>query len=285
MFMQKDDLLYTTLQGNLGNCKVLLDDDIVKLLPPRHIDAHKGTCGHALIIAGSYGMAGAAALCTNAALRGGAGLVTTVCPPAVIPIVQTLAPCAMCMPPRYLQKALVSKNAIAVGPGLGKAKSAGAMLEEIVTVPLQQVWDADALNWLSKNPRTLSDHFILTPHVGEAARLLGQPIDKILDDPLLAAYQLQEAYGAVILLKGAITIITDGTLTTCNMTGTQGMATGGCGDVLTGLIAAFLAQGLSTFNAAQLAAYLHGKAGEEAAKRYGIRSMLAQDILDVLRID
>lgn len=282
---EKEDLLYITLRGNYQNCTELTGDDIKGLMPSRPIHAHKGTCGHALIVAGSYGMAGAAALCTNAALRGGAGLVTSVCPQTILPIVQTLAPCAMCMVPSQLEKALVSKNAIAVGPGLGKSRNIGHILEILLTVPTQQVWDADALNWLARHPRRLTNHFILTPHMGEAARLLRWPIDKVINNPQKAAAQLHREFGAIILLKGTITLITDGVFTTCNMTGTPGMATGGCGDVLTGLIAALLAQGLSAYNAARLAAYLHGRAGEAAAKRRGIRSMIAQDILDVLRID
>lgn len=281
----KEDLLYTTLRGCFTLCRVLKEEDIRLLLPPRPIDTHKGECGHALIVAGSLGMAGAAALCVNAALRGGAGLVTAVCPPEIIPILQVLAPCAMCIAPEHLEQAIASKNAIAVGPGLGKSESLHPLLETLLEVPAAQVWDADALNWLSEHPRKLTGNIILTPHIGEAARLLQWNIRRVMADPEKAAVQLQKQYNAVVLLKGPITLITDGMFIACNLTGTPGMATGGCGDVLTGLIAAFLAQGLVPFEAAQLAAYLHGIAGEKAAKARGIRSMTAQDILDFLRIE
>jgi len=126
---------------------------------------------------------------------------------------------------------------------------------------------------------------VITPHPGEAGRLLGCAIGEVTADPIRAAERLHERYGAVALLKGAATVVAGPGRRALNTSGTPGLATGGSGDVLTGLIAALLAQGLAPFDAAQLGAYLHGKAGTAAASRRGIRSMTAQDVLDAMRID
>lgn len=264
---------------------VALPDDIPALLPPRPPDAHKGTCGHALVVAGSTGMAGAACLCANAALRGGAGLVTVCCPAEILPIVQGLAPCATCKTPDQLDAAIIGKAAIGVGPGLGAGDAPDTLLPLLLTKDCPQIWDADALNWLARHPQPLGGQFVLTPHPGEAARLLGCDTPDITDDPLLAATTLHERYGTVVLLKGATTVLVGEGMRALNITGTPGMATGGSGDVLTGLITALLAQGLAPFAAAQTGALLHGMAGRKAARRHGIRSMTAQDMLDALYID
>ena len=266
--------------GQEADYEALEDRDIPLLLPPRAPDAHK---------AGSRGMAGAAALCATAALRGGAGLATVCCPDDVLPVVQCLAPCATCVPHGSLETALAGKRAIAAGPGLGTG--AGPLLERLLEAPVPQVWDADALNWLGAHPRALGDRFVLTPHPGEAARLLGVSVAEVTDDPPLAAQRLFERYGAVALVKGATTAVHAGGTApgtgrrALNLSGTPGMATGGSGDVLTGLIAALLAQGLSPFDAARAGAFLHGRAGERAAAARGVRSMTAQDLLDMVRID
>ena len=281
---EKEALLSRIIAGRFPY-SIITDADIRAILPKRSFDAHKGSCGHTLIVAGSFGMAGAASLCVNAALRGGAGLVTAACPREIIPIVQTQAPCAMCVPTEELQNTLSMKNAVAAGPGLGKSEALDQSLQTLLSSPLPQVWDADALNWLSRHPERLSPAFVLTPHYGEAARLLNAPVQQVIDDPVEAVYQLHARYGTVILLKGPVTLITDGENLAANLTGSPGMATGGSGDVLTGLIAAFLAQGVPPYNAARAAAFLHGRAGESAAARKGVRSMTAQDILNALRIE
>ena len=281
---EKEALLSRIIAGRFPY-SVITDADVRAILPQRPFDAHKASCGHALIVAGSFGMAGAASLCVNAALHGGAGLVTAACPKEIIPIVQILAPCAMCAPVEELQGALQAKSAVAAGPGLGKSEALGQTLQTLRELPLPQVWDADALNWLSSRPERLSPAFVLTPHYGEAARLLNVPVQKITDDPAEAIFSLHMRYDAVILLKGPVTLITDGKNLAANRTGTPGMATGGSGDVLTGLIAAFLSQGASPYDAARAAAFLHGKAGEAAAARVGVRSMIAQDILNALCIE
>lgn len=268
-----------------GDFELLEDADAGAFLPPRAQDAHKGDCGHALIVAGSPGMAGAAALSANAAMRGGVGLVTVACPKEIMPAVQALAPCATCVLQEDAPEAARGKRAVAVGPGLGRGDGLDALLESLRAVELPQVWDADALNWLAAHPRRLTERFVITPHPGEAARLLGASVADIAADPVAAAGSLFEKFGAVALLKGATSVIMGAGKRALNATGSPGMATGGCGDVLTGLIAAFLAQGLAPFDAARLAAHLSGRAGEAAAAKRGVRSMIATDLLDALRID
>lgn len=265
--------------------EVLDPDDATSLLAPRPQDAHKGTAGHVLLLAGSIGMAGAAALSANAAIRGGAGLISVACPTEILPIVQTLAPCATCIPPSSLREALRGKAAAGAGPGLGRPDAIDDLLEILASAPIPQVWDADALNWLSVHRRRLGERFVLTPHPGEAARLLGSSTHAVTDNPIAAAESLHEQFGATILLKGTVTVIIGEKRRALNNTGTPGLATGGTGDVLTGLILALLAQGLSPFSAAQAAALLHGLAGISAAKARGIRSMNAWDLLQALHID
>ncbi|MDR0898447.1 MAG: NAD(P)H-hydrate dehydratase [Oscillospiraceae bacterium] len=261
------------------------DADIPRLLPPRPLDAHKGLCGHVLAAAGSFGMAGAAALCAGGALRGGAGLVTVLCPKDTIPMVQTLTPCATCLPWEALPDAAAGKTCIAAGPGLSRAPFVGAGLAHLLTLPLPQVWDADALNWLAAHPAPLGGRFILTPHPGEAARLLGCATEAITQDPIAAAEALSARFGSTVLLKGATTVVIGDGRRALIASGTPGMATGGSGDVLTGIIAALLAQKLPPFEAAALGAHLHAQAGCLAAARRGVRSMTAMDILEALRIE
>lgn len=265
--------------------EVLTPEDVPGLLPVRALDTHKGTAGHALLLAGSTGMAGAAGLCANAAMRGGAGLVTVCCPDDVLPVMQALAPCATCVTHGGFAAALQGKSALALGPGLGQGEAVAPLLLAALAAPLPQVWDADALNWLARHPRALGAHCVLTPHPGEAARLLGASVADVTADPIAAAEALATRYGATVLLKGATTVITGQGRRALNVVGTPGMATGGSGDVLTGLIAALLAQKEAPFDAAQKAALLHGMAGIRAAQARGVRSLTAWDIMEALHID
>ncbi|MCL1795740.1 MAG: NAD(P)H-hydrate dehydratase, partial [Clostridia bacterium] len=169
--------------------------------------------------------------------------------------------------------------------GLGNPPWSSRLLERLCETNLPQVWDADALNWLAKNPRKLPGGSVITPHPGEAARLLRLGTRDVVREPVAAAAQLFADYGATALLKGATTVIAYGERRALDVSGSPGMATGGAGDVLTGLIAALIAQGIEGFNAARLGALLHGRAGERAAASRGVRSMAATDILDFLRID
>ncbi|MDR0929605.1 MAG: NAD(P)H-hydrate dehydratase [Oscillospiraceae bacterium] len=274
-----------TTAPDASDCWLPTDADIPRLLPPRPLDAHKGLCGHVLAAAGSFGMAGAAALCAGGALRGGAGLVTVLCPKDTIPMVQVLSPCATCLPWEALTDAAAGKTSIAAGPGLGQSIAVTKGLAHLLALPLPQVWDADALNWLAAHPAPLGERFVITPHPGEAARLLGCATETIAKDPIAAAEALAARFGSTVLLKGATTIVLGGGRRALIASGTPGMATGGSGDVLTGIIAALLVQKLPPFEAAVLGAYLHARAGCLAAARRGVRSMTAMDLLEALRIE
>ena len=276
--------------------RVLAPDDVGALLPPRPRDAHKGTFGHTLVVAGSRGMAGAAALCAQAALRSGAGLVTVACPASILPTVQQLVPCAMALPlperdghlaaeaAARLAGALPGKDAVALGPGLGTAPETADALAPLWACALPRVVDADALNLLARawqadaHAAPALRGAVLTPHPGEMSRLTDAPIADIAAAPVEAAQALARRTGATVLLKGATTVVAGAAHTTLNLTGCPGMATGGSGDVLTGLIAGLCAQGMPGEDAACAGAYLHGRAGELAAARCGQRGMTAADI-------
>lgn len=269
--------------------------------PARPRDGHKGTFGRVLLLAGSRGMSGAACLSGVAALRGGAGLVTVASPADVIPIIAGYEPsyltCALEedrdgrvsleAAPRVME--LLSKQtAGAMGPGLGQS----ADIEELVhlvyrTCALPLVVDADGLNALAarNSPLSRSDAAgprVLTPHPGEFSRLTRQSIEQIENQRLDLAVNFAAAHDVVLLLKGPDTVITDGRRLAINATGNSGMATGGCGDVLTGLIAALLGQGMEPFAAAQLGAHLHGLAGDLAAADLSEPGLIASDLLGYL---
>lgn len=287
-------------------------------LPPRRRDAHKGDFGRVLIIGGSTGMIGAPALAANAALRAGAGLVTVACPAPIQPFVATLCPCATTIPlpfDRYdrieprttlahlwhhgLLEGDRRSSAIAIGPGLSLGD--GRWCQRLVKLmqnlcgaaPL--VIDADALNALAlAHPGGQKidglRNCILTPHPGECARLLGTTTKRVQSDRAASAESLMRRFKRsrsgegrnVVVLKGADTLITDGEKSRINRTGNPGMATGGTGDVLTGVIAAFIAQGMSNFEAAVLGAHIHGLAGDHAAKELGEQGLIATDLLDAI---
>lgn len=270
----------------------------VPRLPPRPCDAHKGLFGRVLVIAGSRGMSGAAVLCGSAALRGGAGLVTLAVPREILPIVAGANPCYMTSPQadeegRLAREAfpalcglVEAATAAAIGPGLGQSPALSALLVELLDQthrPL--VLDADALNGLAANREVLARRtgpLILTPHPGEFARLTGLDTKQVQARRQELAVPFAAENGVVLVLKGHETIVTDGRQLFLNPTGNPGMATGGCGDVLTGLIAALLAQGLEPFAAAQVGVYLHGLAGDLARDRLSEASLIASDLLDDL---
>ncbi len=268
-------------------------------LPDRAPDAHKGDFGQVLVVAGSRGMAGAAALCAQAALRSGAGLVHLAIPEKVYPIVSSQAPCVICHPMPQTdsgalsQKALdelmelASKNdVVALGPGLTTEKeTTDLVLHLIANIEKPMVVDADGINALaseaavlikSKGPR------ILTPHPGEMARLTGKTADDVQSARTDTAADFAEEYGIILVLKGANTVVTNGESVYINQTGNAGMATAGSGDVLAGLTAGLRGQGLGDFDAARLAVYLHGLAGDAAKSNLTEYSMTARDILDLL---
>lgn len=268
-------------------------------LPVRPLEANKGTFGRVLIVAGSRGMSGAAVLCANGALRGGAGLVRLAVPEGILTIVAASNPCYTTAPlpqdeegrlsPAALTDLLelVRNNSIAaIGPGLGQSAELGDMIDSVLeqtATPL--VLDADALNVLTSRLGSLRKHrepVVLTPHPGEFSRLLGSDIAVVqAHRPQLAA-EFAQKHGVVVVLKGHDTVVTDGRRVYVNATGNPGMASGGTGDVLCGLIAALMGQKLEPFAAAQLGVYLHGRAGDLAREQLGETSLIATDLLDYL---
>jgi len=256
-------------------------------LPPRPPVAHKGTFGHLLILAGSLGKSGAAILAAQGALRSGVGLVSAAVPARINPIFGAALPEAMTVPLAgdgawlgeadypALAAALADKDALVIGPGLGREASTAVLVKRLyqeVARPL--VVDADALNILAEEPELLGQTAgtrIITPHPGEMARLIGAGVATVQADRWQVAADLAEKHGVFVVLKGAGTIIAspDGNAA-LNPTGNAGMAAGGMGDVLAGLLGGLLCQGLSPWQAAGLGVYLHGLAGDLLAAGQGI---------------
>ncbi|MEG1193758.1 MAG: NAD(P)H-hydrate dehydratase [Clostridia bacterium] len=261
--------------------------DAREALVPRPRLSHKGDYGHLLVVAGCSGMAGAALLATGAALRSGTGLVTVACPASIAPILQACQPCAMCvaLPESagaisaaavpVLEAALAGKTALAVGPGLSRG-CAPELIACCLKSELRAVFDADALNLIAAHPALralLCARHLITPHPGEAARLLGRPMTAPLCDA-----QALHALGPVAILKGATSLVV-GDATYVSTTGCAGLAKGGSGDVLTGMAGALLAQGCPPERAAWVAQVLHGTLGEITARHVGERAMTAHDLL------
>ncbi|MFT3896441.1 MAG: NAD(P)H-hydrate dehydratase [Thermomonas sp.] len=260
-------------------------DGLGAFLPKRRRDSHKGDNGRVLCIGGDLGMGGAVLLCAEAALRGGAGLVRVATREAhVAPL---LARCPEAMPagiedsPSFASM-LEQADVLALGPGLGQGEWGRALFFAAISAGKPLVVDADALNLLAQSPRTLSDA-ILTPHPGEAARLLGCSNADIQRDRIAAAMQLAEKFDAVVVLKGAGSVVAaPKRIPRVIGAGNPGMAVGGMGDVLTGIIAALRAQGLEAFDAATAGALLHAVAGDDAA-REGERGLLPRDVIACVR--
>jgi hydroxyethylthiazole kinase-like uncharacterized protein yjeF len=270
------------------------------LLRKRDRYAHKGTFGHALLLAGSYGKIGAAVLASRACLRSGVGLLTVQIPRCGYTILQTAVPEAMCTPDNH-QNVLTGQPdsdgshlapseyaAVGIGPGIGKAPETLAMLREVLpSLKKPVVVDADALNLLSENPELLKQlppDSILTPHPKEFERLT-KPWD---DDyqKLALLREFAKAHGVVVILKGAYSAVaTPGGDVHFNATGNPGLSTGGTGDVLTGVLTALLAQGYDPVEAAVLGTFAHGLAGDRVAEQRGPVGMVASDVVDALRWD
>lgn len=268
-------------------------------IPRRPADGHKGTFGKVLVIGGSIGMSGAVSLASVAALRAGSGLVTAVVPRAVQNVVASYEPCVMTIglkddpesglsevPEELIHSLIDGRDALAVGPGLGRGSSASrlvASLLKLVTCPL--VIDADGLN-LAAEENLLSGErecpCVITPHPGEFARLTGRSIADIEKHREEIAQEFAEAHSLVVALKGPGTIVTDGIRLFRNTTGNSGMGTGGSGDVLTGIVVSLLGQHLPAFEATALAVHAHGLAGDVAAEQFTERGMIASDLLKCL---
>lgn len=267
---------------------IVRNDDIFALIPKRDKFSHKGTYGHALIIAGKYGMMGAALLTGKSALRGGAGLVTLHIPKSGYEIVQMVIPEAIVSIDQseiLFSKApdLSTFNAIAIGPGIGtKPNSKKGLIELLENCAAPLVLDADALNIIAADQemlRMLPENAILTPHPTEFDRLAGKSPDAYSRHIRQIEFSLK--FKVIVVLKGAYTGISfpDGSYK-FNMNGNPGMATGGSGDVLTGIIVSLLARGLSPADAAVAGVFLHGSAGDLAAKMMDQEAMIASDIID-----
>ena len=280
---------------------LITDEYVNDTLPQRAADAHKGSCGKVFILAGSKGMTGAAALAANAAVRSGAGLVYVGCPESLNDILEVKLTEALTRPlPEVSRKRVLARralgevmkhigevDAIAVGPGLSQHFETQELVRRVIARrDKPTVLDADGINAFAKDISALRENrtpLIITPHVGELSRIVGAPITEILADRKIWAQKAAALFNCVCVLKGAPTFVADPSGTVClNPTGNAGMASGGTGDVLTGIIVALLGQGLAPFDAACCGVYLHGLAGDLATDELGQVAMCASDMIDCL---
>lgn len=275
----------------------LMSDDLLKNLPPRQRAAHKGDFGHVLIVGGGdSGFAGAPLLSGMAALRAGAGLVSLAIPPESYSRVGAGAKELMChaiTDANSFSALLARATVVVIGPGLGQSSWAYARMEQVCASSLPLVMDADALNilshWLYHDKKTLLPHnaenWLLTPHPGEAGRLLNTDTPTIQQNRFIAAEQIASKVGANVILKGAGTIVYSwpkekkegSSFALCSL-GNPGMATAGTGDVLSGILGALIAQKLPLPIAAELGVFIHAKAGDLAAEQGGERGLIASDL-------
>ena len=270
------------------------------LLPRRAPDTHKGDVGRVLILGGSVGLAGAAALCVRGALRVGAGLVTLGVPKSLQePMTMKLTEAMLKALPETKDGSLSAEgfglildliehaDAVALGPGFGQHAQTKLLVRQLVPrITKPCVIDADGLNALAEEVDLLRKRalpLIITPHPGEMARLIRQSAEDVQSDRERTAKAFAKKYNVIVVLKGHATVTAnfDGTVA-INETGNPGMASGGCGDVLTGVIAGLLGQKLSLFDAAALGVYLHGLAGDLVAKERGEIGLLASDLADTI---
>lgn len=282
----------------LDKCDTKTLREYKNLLPKRYDNMHKGDCGRVLVVAGSKGFVGAACLCSEACIRCGSGLITLALPEEIQPYASVKLTEVMTCPlecaggtvakaalPTVVER-LEKSDACAIGPGIGKSEGVKAIVKEILRGKTPCVIDADALNVIAEDLSVLKHRecdVVMTPHPGEMARLTGLPIKEIEESREEIASEFAKRYGVTLLLKGHNTVIASETgEIKVNVSGNSGMASGGMGDVLTGVIASFVGQGLSGFNAAVLGAYIHGRAGDAAADEIGRHGMIASDVLSKL---
>lgn len=272
---------------------ILEHADIRALLKPRDPASHKGKNGRGLLIAGSSGMRGAALMAAASALRGGIGTLKVFCPEAVCPLFERL-PEAMVigfaggwddMPAARLSALLAEADCVALGPGMGKEAGVRKALSMALAANKPTAVDADALNAMAGGPlvEALHENVLLTPHLGEMARLCGWCTDAIAASMEDCALRFSRAWGATLLLKSAQSVVAapDGRCRR-NATGNAGLAKGGSGDVLTGLCLAMLGQGLRPFEAACAASYLLGASADEALRLLGERFLMARDVIGMI---
>jgi len=279
-------------------CELVGEEEARALVPARAPDAHKGEAGRLLVIAGSPGKSGAAHLALAGALRGGAGLVTLAAREEVLPLALAGRPEAMSLSLpgngplgrgdlAPLLEAARASDALVVGPGIPRGPETAALLRELLAAARKPaVLDADALNALSGSREGVAGlpvPAVLTPHPGEMARLCGMDIATVQADRIGLAAERARSWGCVVVLKGAGTVVADPAGPPALIgSGNAGMATGGTGDVLAGLLGALLAGGLDARSAARAGAWVHGRAGDLAARRFGQRGLLAADLAEAL---
>lgn len=269
-------------EGDVDAPEAVTARDVAPFFPRRPTAAHKGTFGTLGVIGGAWGMAGAAALAARSAFRCGAGKVVVVAEEASRAAIHALvaeATTSSVLAPAGL-------TALAVGPGLGTSPASRALLGAALDSALPAVLDADALNLLAGQPELLRGRgvpTVLTPHPGEASRLLGVTTAAIVGDAEGAARRLAERWGATVVLKGFRSVVAtpEGAVTRV-LSGNPGMASGGSGDVLTGVVGALLARGLAARDAARAGAFLHGLAGDLACERTGEEALVASDVVEAL---
>jgi NAD(P)H-hydrate epimerase len=279
------------------DCLLVGADEARRLLPVRNRDGHKGTFGHLLVVAGSTGKCGAAVMAAESGLRTGAGLVTLACPQSVQPGIASRLTEVMTAPLSdfrgeanlnalgHLLSLTEGKQALAVGPGVGLSKETGDLIRHLLQdSELPIVVDADGLTALCGHLDTIEGQperqMVLTPHPGEMSRLTGLSVVEIQADRFNVARNFARQNGVVLVLKGARTLIASPDGRICvNTTGHAGLASGGMGDVLTGLIGSFMAQGLTAFDAATLGVYLHGFAADRLQTQFGDAGLLATDVM------
>jgi NAD(P)H-hydrate epimerase len=272
------------LIDEMSNNNYYIEQSIIKsVLKKREKNSHKGNYGKVLIVAGSKGMAGAAALCAKAALRAGAGLVKVSCNDDILAVVQTLTPEATCISRDETLNVCNEFDSIVIGPGLGINEESQKLLFQVLEkYHGKLILDADALTMIKDNIdklRKSKANIIITPHEGEAGRLLGVDYKEINQNRIKACIDLVKATGATVILKGSITLVgtKDGKIY-FNSTGNPGMATAGSGDVLSGIIASFAAQGMQWDKTAQASVYIHGIAGDAVASKLGEYGLISSDL-------
>ncbi len=282
--LELSSAVFDAVQASAFTCAV---DDLQAMLPLRARNSYKGNNGHVLCIGGDQGGGGAVMLTADAALRCGAGLVSVATRGEHVPALLSHRPEVMAHAVATgddLEALLARADVVAIGPGLGQSAWGRGLFDAAMACEKPRVVDADALNLLAQAPRTLRSTDVLTPHPGEAARLLASTTADIQRDRFVAAHALCERFGAHVVLKGAGTIIASpGKRPVVIAAGNPGMGVGGMGDLLTGCIAAMLAQGLSPHDAATAGALLHSSAGDAAAREDGERGVLPSDLLLWLR--
>lgn len=261
--------------------KTLTKQNIKLLIKPREPSSHKGNHGHALIIAGNKGRMGAAVIAAKACLRAGVGLLTVNVPQDERVILQTSVPEAMLLMRENANSNLNDFSAIGIGPGMGVNKQSEKILTNLINICSQPLLlDADALNIIAANKKLLSKipkETIITPHAKEFDRLFGA--HKNMEERISAAIKKAEQLNIIIVLKGHKTLVTYAGEAFFNTTGNAGLAKGGSGDALSGIITAFLAQGYEPKNAAKIGVYLHGLAADITLKKQSMETMLITDVI------